>query len=111
MTNQNIGFNPIQCTSKIFEKLSPQEGYLYFLTDTKQIFLGKNDKFIDMCGGINLIYGEKEIKYDDSGALPDPNVIFYLNDLEKKEIPLINDLILNKDGCFYRVKSINEDAI
>jgi hypothetical protein len=111
MANQNIGFNPIQCSSKTFSKLTPQEGYLYFVTDTKQMFLGKDGAFIDMCGGINLVYGEKEIEYDNSGLLPDPNVIFYLEDLEKNEAPLVNDLILNKDGCFYRVKSVNEDVI
>ena len=111
MANQNIGFNPIQCTSKTFSKLTPQEGYLYFVTDTKQMFLAKDGNFIDMCGGINLVYGEKEIEYDNSGLLPDPNVIFYLEDLEKNEAPLVNDLILNKDGCFYRVKSVNEDVI
>jgi hypothetical protein len=31
----NIEFNPIQCTSEIFKSLEPQDGFLYFLTDTK----------------------------------------------------------------------------
>jgi hypothetical protein len=109
----NIEFNPIQCTSQVFKNLTAQEGFLYFVTDTKQMFLGKDGKFIDMCGGINIVYGNKYIEYVDSGQTPDPNVPFVLADLEKKEYPLVNDLILNEDGCFYKVKtvSIEDDKI
>lgn len=109
----NIEFNPIQCTSQVFKNLTAQEGFLYFVTDTKQMFLGKDGKFIDMCGGINIVYGKKYIEYVDSGQTPDPNVPFVLDDLEVKEYPLVNDLILNEDGCFYKVKtvSIEDDKI
>lgn len=103
----NIEFNPIQCTSQVFKNLTAQEGFLYFVTDTKQMFLGKDGKFIDMCGGINIVYGSKYIEYVDSGQTPDPNVPFVLDDLEVKEYPLVNDLILNEDGCFYRVTSVS----
>ena len=57
----NIEFNPIQCTSKVFKNLTAQENFLYFVTDTKQMFLGKGGKFIDMCGGINIVYGKKYV--------------------------------------------------
>ena len=109
----NIEFNPIQCTSQVFKNLTAQEGFLYFVTDTKQMFLGKGGKFIDICGGINIVYGKKYIEYVDSGQTPDPNVPFVLDDLEVKEYPLVNDLILNEDGCFYKVKavSIEDDKI
>ena len=109
----NIEFNPIQCTSQVFKNLTAQEGFLYFVTDTKQMFLGKDGKFVDMCGGINIVYGKKYIEYVDSGQTPDPNVPFVLDDLEVKEYPLVNDLILNEDGCFYKVKtvSIEDDKI
>ena len=107
----NVEFNPIQCTSQIFKNLTPQEGFLYFITDTKQLYLGKDGKFIDICGGINIVYGEKEIEYIDNGQSPDPNVTFYTDELTKKESPLVNDLILNKDGCFYKVKAVDGKAI
>lgn len=107
----NIEFNPIQCTSQVFKNLVPQEGFVYFVTDTKQLFLGRDNKFIDICGGINIVYGEKNIEYVDNGQSPDPNVIFHIEDLTKKEFPLVNDLILNTDGCFYKVKSIDENNI
>lgn len=107
----NVEFNPIQCTSQIFKNLTPQEGFLYFITDTKQLYLGKDNKFIDICGGLNIVYGEKEIEYIDNGQSPDPNVTFYVDELTKKEAPLVNDLILNKDGCFYKVKAVDSNAI
>ena len=109
--NTNVEFSPIQCTSKQFAGFAPTEGFLYFLTDTKQLFLGKNNAFIEMCGGINLRYGKKEIEYDNSGITPDPHVNFYLEDLEEKVLPLVDDLILNIDGCFYRVTGIDDEEI
>ena len=62
-----------------------------------------------MCGGVNIIYGQKDIEYENSGQAPDPEVIFQLEDLVNKELPLEGDLILNIDGCFYRVENITED--
>ena len=111
MVSYNAEFNPIQCTSQVFNRLSPQEGFLYFVTDTKQMFLGKDGKFIDICGGLNIVYGKKDIEYENSGQTPDPNVDFAIYQLEKEEYPLVGDLILNTDGCFYRVKSINEEGM
>jgi hypothetical protein len=109
--NYNIEFNPIQCTSQVFKNLDAQEGFLYFVTDTKQIFLGKNGKFIDMCGGIDIVYGIKEIEYENSGQAPDPEVHFSIDDLIEREMPKVNDLILNKDGCFYKVITIEDELI
>ena len=108
----NIEFNPIQCTSSIFKKLEPQDGFLYFLTDTKQIYLGKENEFIDMCGGINIFYGIKEVVYENSGLAPDPYEVFERSHLEgSSKTPLVNDLILNSDGCFYKIETVEDDAI
>lgn len=107
---ENLEFNPIQCSSAVFKKLTPQEGFLYFVTDTKQMFLAKDGKMVDMCGGIGLHYGAKEIEYENSGQKPDPNVIFFLHELENEEYPKVHDLILNIDGCFYRVNSIDKES-
>lgn len=109
--NDKIKFNPIQCTSEVFNSLNPTDGFLYFLTDTKQIYLGKNNEFVNMCGGLNIVYGNKTIEYENTGMEPDPNVTFFIHELEKQEAPLIDDLILNIDGCFYKVKSIDGDEI
>lgn len=64
-----------------------------------------------MCGGINIFYGIKEIEYENSGQAPDPNVTFQIHELEGKDWPLPNDLILNSDGCFYRVETVAEEGI
>ena len=74
------------------------------------MYLGKNGKFINMCGGLNIVYGTKKIEYENSGQAPDPNVTFYIHELEKQEAPLKDDLILNEDGCFYKVSSVSEDG-
>lgn len=112
MQNVKLGFNPIQCSSATFETLVPTDGSLYFVTDTGQLFLAKDDTFVEMCGGVNLVYGKKSIEYDNSGQTPDPNVSFTSWELEDStHLPMVNDLILNTDGCFYRVKSINGDNI
>lgn len=108
--NQNdVTFNPIQCSEKTLKSLIPQEGYLYFTTDTKRIYLGKNGNMLPMCASSGFYYGIKEIEYDNSGILPDPNVVFYRSEIEGTDYPQVNDLILNKDGCFYRILTIEED--
>ena len=105
--NEKIIFHPVRCTSKQLSNLDYHDGEVYFVTDTKQMFLCKDNKLIEMCGGVDIIYGKKYIEYVDSGQTPDPNVSFTLDDLETKEYPLINDLILNEDGCFYKVKTVS----
>lgn len=64
-----------------------------------------------MCGGLNIVYGNKEIEYENSGTEPDPNVTFYIYELENQEAPLVDDLILNIDGCFYKVISVSDNLI
>lgn len=64
-----------------------------------------------MCGGLNIVYGIKEIEYENTGTEPDPNVTFFIHELEKQEAPLVDDLILNVDGCFYKVIAVEGDEI
>ena len=64
-----------------------------------------------MCGGVNIRYGTKQIEYENSGQAPDPNVVFQVSDLNPQEPPLPNDLILNSDGCFYKVNTVSDDSI
>ena len=111
MSKNECRFYPVQCSDETFKKLAPQEGYVYFVTDTKKLYLGKQNEMIPMCSTSGFFYGIKEIEYDNSGILPDPNVIFYLDEIEGEDIPEVDDLILNKDGCFYRVKNVAEDGL
>jgi hypothetical protein len=67
-----------------------------------------------LCGSRGLFYGIKAIKYVNNGEAPDPNVVFNINEIESKEYPETNDLILNTgtelspDGCFYRVGTVDK---
>jgi hypothetical protein len=111
MSNNECRFYPVQCSDETFQTLTAQEGYVYFVTDKKKIFLGKHGKMIPMCATSGFFYGIKEIEYDNSGIMPDPNVIFYFDEIEGSDIPEEDDLILNMDGCFYRVKNVAEDGL
>lgn len=111
MSNNECRFYPVQCSDETFQTLTAQEGYVYFVTDKKKIFLGKHGKMIPMCATSGFFYGIKEIEYDNSGIMPDPNVIFYYDEIEGSDIPEEDDLILNMDGCFYRVKNVAEDGL
>ena len=102
-----LEFRPIQCTQKQFDALSAMEGALYFTTDTKKIYLGHKNTMIPMCEGVGLFYGTKNIEYDNSGVAPDADVLFTFDEIEGADIPEDNDLILNIDGCFYRISSVD----
>jgi hypothetical protein len=105
-------FNPVQCTEAKFKEMTATNGYLYFVTDKKKMYLGKDGKMVPMCASSGFFYGIKEIHYDNSGILPDPNVIFDAEtEVEGEDIPEVDDLILNKDGCFYRVLNVYETML
>lgn len=99
-------FRPVRCTEEALRKMSHIDGSVYFTTDTQKIFMSQSDSLIQMCESKGFYYGTKEIIYDDSGNEPDPNVDFFLEEIEGGKLPEKDDLILNTDGCFYRVLSI-----
>ena len=67
-TNKNeCRFNPVQCTWDKFETLTAQEGFVYFVTDKKKLFLGKNKEMIPMCASSGIFYGKKPVEYENSG--------------------------------------------
>ena len=99
-------FRPVRGLDKNIKQITPIDGYLYFATDTKKIYMGMDGKLSNMADNIGLFYGNKEIEYDNSGNAPDPNVTFSFTEVEG--LPVLNDLVLNIDGCFYKVIEINE---
>lgn len=112
MSNNKLAFIPVQGPeNKILNNENhPKEGHIYFTTDTKKIFLGKNDKFIPICEKNAFFYGNKDVGWDNSGAIPPKDQIFSIDkkEIEGNDIPEKNDLILNTDGCFYKVISVND---
>ena len=72
MSNNKLAFIPVQGPeNKILNNENhPKEGHIYFTTDTKKIFLGKNDEFIPICEKNAFFYGNKDVGWDNSGAIP-----------------------------------------
>ena len=113
-----VKFRPVRTLeSKIGTDIPVTDGYLYFTTDTQKIFLGMPDgSKLSVGGNTGIFYGKKEIEYPEDGNAPNPEVIFVMDELadsseiEGTRLPLIDDLILNTDGCFYRVTDIIDEA-
>lgn len=102
-------FRPVKCLESDINNIAVANNYLYFTTDTKKMYLGYNNTFLPMCSSTGFFYGSKEIPPDKSGNTPNPNVTFNLalNEIEGTDIPEVDDLILNIDGCFYRVTAVS----
>lgn len=109
-------FRPVKTTEDKINGLQTIDGYVYFTTDSKKIYLGSNGNKIPLCEAKGFFYGTKNIEYDNNGSTPDPNVDFYfsftnssISEIEGKDTPEKDDLILNVDGCFYRVGSLTDE--
>lgn len=107
-------FRPVAGIEEKILSVAPVNGYVYFATDSRKIYLGENNEFIPMSSSKGYYYGKKDIVYDDSGNEQEAEEIFSLSneEIEGDRLPEIDDLILNTDGCFYRVISIqDEDSV
>jgi hypothetical protein len=105
--NKQIPFRAVRGTDEAIQRYGGQEGYLYFATDTRKTYLEVEDsKKILMGQDVEVFYGTKDLPKDNSGKPLNPEVFFHLTEVEGDRLPLVNDLILNKDGCFYRVDKV-----
>lgn len=113
MNESSIGFRAAQGKESNIMKTEYNEGWLYFATDSKKIYLDANGiPKLPMGGNSGVYYG----KLEHEDVVPEGQVEFEftLYDIEGNDdpsrlnIPNKDDLILNiPDGCFYRVMSIN----
>lgn len=105
---EKINFRPVQGTEEKIKKVPQQNGYFYVATDTGRIYLDTAEKNKLPLGssGVSVIYGnakEIEVEKDEDG-----NPILYyikIEDIENSNCH-VDDLILNSDGSFYKVKSL-----
>lgn len=105
----SLPFRVVRGTEAAIQDKPTEDGYLYFSTDTKRIYMGKNGKKLPMGGNSGIYYGTRDPKPNDAD---DGDFYFLISEIEENLVPNINDLILNKDGCFYRVvdnTQLNED--
>ena len=106
----NPAFLPVSGPNELVSAQKPLGGELYFTTDTQKIYLGMADgKKLLMGYDTGIFYGEKEIPKNLTGTPADPNVSFYLNEISGDRLPLVGDLILNTDGCFYKVTNVIDE--
>lgn len=104
-------FRPVQGSEHDIKNSSPVEGYLYFATDTKKIYLAKEGNYLPMGGNSGIYYGNRLITEEEE-ILELTSFIFTTEDIEGDQTPNVNDLILNiPDGCFYRVMDVSEDGL
>lgn len=108
-------FHPVSGTESKIMNAGYNEGWVYFATDSKKIYLDMDGREkISMGGNSSIFYGIKELP-----EAPDESqkeFTFLITEIEGNEnnyfnIPNENDLILNKDGCFYRVRSTEGEGI
>lgn len=119
MSQIKYPFNPQLGTEEAVLKQNPSKGAVYFTTDTRKIYLDFDEMKakIPMGGNIGLFYGKMELSSPpiDGQTEFSFNAIDDIvgNDVEESKIliPNVNDLILNSDGCFYKVISVNEDVL
>jgi hypothetical protein len=103
-----IPFRPVRGKDEAIKNSSTVEGYVYYATDSRKTYLGTaSGEKILMGYDTGIFYGKKDIPKNDSGGQQDPIVFFNLTkDIEGNRLPQTNDLILNTDGCFYRVETV-----
>ena len=113
MSNKMV-FRPIVGTNAQILNQTPVAGYVWFATDTKKIYYSDGSSFLSMGGNAGIYYGVKTIPEDTPSDQVD--FIFYVDEIDGNalisdgnyKIPNVDDLILNSDGSFYRVKSVVE---
>lgn len=94
-------------TDSAIKQQPSANGSLYFATDTRRIYLDVDEnERIPMSGATGIVYGLKTFENEDVDTFE-----FTLSDLDNaSNLPEVDDLILNSDGCFYRVQSRDKET-
>ena len=108
MANTENGKLPFRVVKGPEEKILAKkhaEGYVYFTTDTKKIYLDTKTERLSMGGNTGIYYAD--VKFESSD---DIEYYFTSDDIDEGLMPNVKDLILNTDGCFYKVEEISSDG-
>lgn len=100
-------FRPVTGTDEQIQNAPKSPGWVYFASDTGKIYFDLDvDTRVAMGGsGVSLLYGEAPTIEPDELSL----YTLAFDHLEEDVTPKEGDLILNKDGIFYRVKEVLAD--
>jgi len=113
MAQQQI-FQPVRGTEKAINNIIPRDNYIYFAYDTGNIYIDKAGARYPMGKSNGIIYADGTdenivniVTLDGEGTKD--YEIFY-SALEDSDVTVrIDNLILNSDGRFFRVKEIQND--
>ena len=109
---QLIPFVPVVGTNEQILSQEPIAGRFSIATDTKKLYYSDGASFLSVGGNSGIYYGVKQIPEDTPSD--QINFIFQVQEIDGNEnvtdgnyqIPNVNDLILNFDGSFFRVKEV-----
>ena len=109
-----LDFIPVRAEEQVILNESPMAGAIYFATDTGKMFMDVEDELSGELihkpiggSGATILYG-KTAKLNE---LPDGTFLLTNDDLENNEASVnMDDLIINVDGKFLRVTSLQGDG-
>lgn len=105
-------FTPIRGTEAQITSIMDEyhDGYIYFMLDTGKIYVDTSGSRTLMGNnGVALFYGyDAAPRHDEED--PDSKFTLTLSDVNDYENCKVGDLILNEDGCFYRIDQLDAGA-
>ena len=117
MTSGNL-FNPVLGSEERVLSQGVSSGSVYFTTDTRKIYLDIDEDHakLPMGGNIGLFYGDMKlaspaVEGQEEFEFQITDIVGNKNLKNKILQPNIDDLILNSDGCFYKVISVYGDIL
>ena len=108
-----LEFIPIRGLENVILAQKPQNGWFYVATDTGKMYMGAEDPITGEIihksiggSGASILYG----KTAELNELPDGTFLLTNNDLEDPDASVnLDDLIINVDGKFLRVSTLQSD--
>ena len=104
-TIANDAFTPYRGTDEMIQRFPIRNGAVYFAYDTLKIYFDANGERHTMSGdGIRFVYG------NGSDVVIDPETNYYKFPIDfiKSEHFFIDNIIINKDGTFYKIRDIDD---
>lgn len=100
-------FIPVLTTEKQLKPNKATDGFLYFTTDSKKIYLGRNNKYLSMGGNSGVYYGNRQPLTGEEDLESKLFNFVISSEIEGDTVPSVDDLILNiPDKSFYRVRQV-----
>ena len=107
----SISFRPVKGAEAVIMAMGYNEGYVYFATDTKKIYIDSNgQEKVPMGGNSGIYYANKTFTENEIDY-----TLFDITDFEGNVLPNLNDLIINVGenelyNGFYKVTYIESDT-